>query len=95
MNAIQLAMWRDAAVILLAIQAIVLGLLPAVALYWSVRGMRRFQRWVRPVLFQTRLYIWRAEHEARRVVNAVAAPFVWVRSTVVGVQRALHILGWR
>jgi len=95
MDATRLANWRDAALILLVLQAFVLGLLPAVALYWGVRGIRRLRQWLRPVLFQTRLYVWRAQHQAHRGLSAVAAPFVWVQSAATGVQRALHILGWR
>jgi len=95
MDATRLAMWRDAALILLALPAFVLGLLPAAALYWCVRGTGRFLRWVRPVLFQTRLYVWRAQREVRRGMNVVAAPFVWVQSAAAGVQRALRMLGWR
>jgi hypothetical protein len=95
MNAIQLAMWRDAALILLAAQAMVLGLLLAVGLYWSLRGIRRLRKWIRPVLFETRLYVWRIQYETRRVLNAMAAPFVWVQSAAAGLQRALHMLGWR
>lgn len=95
MNAIQLAMWRDAAVILLAAQAMVLGLLLAAGLYWSLRGIQRLRQWIRPVLFQTRLHVWRIQYETGRVIGAVAAAFVWLQSAEAGLQRALHILRWR
>ena len=95
MDANQIAMWRDAALTLLAVQAIVLGLLPAVALYWSLRRMRRLRQWIRPVLFETRLHVWRIQYQMRRVLNAMAAPFLWLQSAVAGLQRALQMLGWR
>jgi hypothetical protein len=95
MDAAVLAIWRDAALILLAAQAMVLALLPAIAFYWGLRGIRRLQQWIRPVLFQTRLYVWRAQHEAQRGMDAVATPFVWVQSAAEGLQQALHMLGWR
>jgi hypothetical protein len=95
MNAIRLALWRDAALILLAAQAMVLGLLLAAGIYWSLRGIQRLRQWVRPVLFETRLHVWRIQYEAERVIQAVAAPFVWVQSAAAGLQRALHMLGWR
>jgi len=95
MDAIRLATWRDAALIVLILQAVVLGLLPAVAFFWCLRGIRRLRQWMRPVLFQTRLYVWRVQHQARRGMNAAAAPFVWLQSAAVGVQQALHMLGWR
>ena len=95
MDTARLAIWRDAALILLIVQAIVLGVLPAIAFYWGLRGTRRLQQWLRPVLFQTRLYVWKAQHGAQRGTDAVAAPFVWVQSAAAGVQRALHMLRWR
>ena len=95
MDAAQLAMWRDAALILLALQAMVLCLPVAAGLYWSVRGIQRLRQWIRPVLFQTRLHVWKIQFQTGRVTRGVAAPFVWLQSTVAGLQRALHMLGWR
>jgi hypothetical protein len=95
MDGVQLARWRDAALILLAAQALVLGLLVAAGVYWSLRGVQRLRQWIRPVLFETRLHVWRIRHETGRVIRAVAAAFVWVQSAVVGLQRALQMLGWR
>lgn len=95
MDTARLAIWRDAALIVLMVQAIVLGLLPAVALYWGLRGIRRLRQWIRPVLFQTRLYVWRAQHGAQNGLSAVAAPFVWLQSAADGLRQALHMLGWR
>ena len=95
MNAIRLATWRDAALALLAVQAILLTLVPAVALYWGLRGLRRLRQWLRPVLFQTRLHVWKAQHETRRVMNALAAPFVWLQGTVAGLLRMLQMLSRR
>jgi hypothetical protein len=95
MNAIQLAMWRDAALILLAAQVMVLALPLGAALCWSLRGIQRLSQWIRPVLFEARLHVWRIQHGAERVIWAVAAPFVWAQSAVAGLQRALQMLGWR
>jgi hypothetical protein len=90
-----IAMWRDAALTLLAIEAIVLGLLPAAALCWGLRRVRRLLQWIRPVLFETRLHVWRIQYQTRRVLNALAAPFLWLQNAVAGLQRALQMLGWR
>lgn len=95
MDANEMGMWRDAALIVLTIEAVVLGLLPAVAICWGLRGMHRLRRWMRPILFGTRLHVWRIQRETKRVTSAMAAPFVWLQSTVVGVQRAVQMLGWR
>jgi hypothetical protein len=95
MNAIRLAPWRDAALILLAVQAMVLALPLAAGLYWGLRGVRRLREWLRPKLFETRLHVWRIQHGAERVIQAVAATFVWVQSAAAGLRRALQMLGWR
>jgi len=95
MDANRIAMWRDAALTLLAVQVIVPGLLLAVAGYWGLRGIGRLRRWLQPVLFETRLRVWKAQHGTRQVMNATVAPFVWLRSAAAGLQRALQMLGWR
>jgi hypothetical protein len=95
MSAMQVATWRDAALILLATQAMVMGLLLAAGLYWSLRGVQRLRQWIRPVLFETRLRVRGVQRQAEPVIRAVAAPFVWMQSAVAGLERALEMLGWR
>jgi hypothetical protein len=95
MDTTPLGAWRDAALILLGIQAMVLGLLLGAGLYWGLRGVRQLLQWIRPVLFETRLRVWRILSAAQRIMRVVAAPFVWVHSTLAGLQRALQMLGWR
>jgi hypothetical protein len=95
MSAMQLATWRDVALILLAAQAMVMGLLLAAGLYWGLRGVQRLRQWIRPVLFETRLRVWGVQRQAEPVIRAVAMPFVWMQSAVAGLERALEMLGWR
>lgn len=95
MNGIAIASWRDAALIVLAAEAVVLILPPAVALYWGLGQLRKLSQGMRPILFQTRLHVWKAQHGIVRVLQGMAAPFVWLQSTVAGLQRALEKLGWR
>jgi len=95
MDVAKLAMWRDAALILLAVEAIALGLLLAAALYWSLCGLGRLIERIRPVLFRARLYAWRTRELTGRATSIVAAPFIWLQSTVQGLLRMLDTLGWR
>ena len=95
MDVIRIAMWRDAALALLAIQAIALGMLPAVALYWSLRRVRQLRQWIRPVLFETRLRVWSIQFQIRRMLTATTAPFLWLQGAAAGLRRALQMLGWR
>jgi hypothetical protein len=88
-------MWRDAAVILLAIETMLLGLLSAMAVYWSLQAVGRLLKWIRPVLFEARMYAWRIREGTGRIMNALAAPFIWLQSTMVGLRRALERLGWK
>jgi hypothetical protein len=95
MDMATLARWRDAALLLLAVEAAVAGLLPAVVLYRSVQGLQRLDKRLRPVLFELRMRLWRFLSVTRRVVDAIAAPFLWLYSVAAGLRHALHHLGWR
>jgi hypothetical protein len=95
MDAARLALWRDAALILLAVQATAVGLLSAVVLYRSVHALRQLDQRLRPVLFELRIGLWRLLNGTQRAVGAIAAAFLWLRSVAAGVLRALQYLGWR
>ncbi len=95
MDAAKLALWRDAALVLLAVQAAAVGLLSAFVLYRSVHVLRQLDEGLRPVLFELRIGLWRLLHSIQRVVGAIAAVFLWLRSVAAGVLRALQYLGWR
>jgi hypothetical protein len=95
MDTTLLSVWRDAALTLLVLEAIVLILLPGLALYKIVPAMRpltmRLQKW----LFQSRLVVRQIQRATQRAMGVIAAPFVWLRSTVEGMHEALRRLGWR
>jgi len=95
MDVAELAAWRDAALILLVVEAFALGLLAAAALYRSLRALRRWTERMRPVLFQARMYAWRTREWTKRAASVVAVPFIWLQSTAHGLLRALDILGRR
>jgi hypothetical protein len=95
MDMASLARWRDAALLLLVLQAAVLGLLPAVVFYRSIQGLQQLDERLRPVLFELRLRLWRVLSAIRRAADAIAAPFVWLHSVAAGLRGALHHLSWR
>jgi len=92
---VDLARWRDAALILLALEALLLGLLLAAATYLGLRGVLRFHERVRPVLSQGHTYTRQIRKITRRIMNVIAAPFVWLQSTIAGLCRTLATLGRR
>jgi len=95
MDATRLTTWRDAALILLALEALLVGLLLAVALYRSLLGLRWLLERMRPVLSEARTYGWKTREATVRVMGAVAVAFVWLQSTVEGLRRGLDFLRWR
>jgi hypothetical protein len=90
-----LADWRDVALILLLLEASVLTLAVGTALYFSLRGLRRFQVWLKPYLLLARTYTRQAHDTIIRITAAVIAPFVWLHSLLAGLRRALDIVGGR
>ncbi|MBM4431413.1 MAG: hypothetical protein FJ026_13880 [Chloroflexi bacterium] len=95
MDVAQLATWRDAALILLAVQAVVLGLGLLAALYWSWRALGRVEGRLRPLLLRTRLGVWRADTLIQRAMRTLATPFVRLGSLATGLRRALEVLARR
>jgi hypothetical protein len=86
MSTSPLAPWRDASIILLALEAFVLALIPLAIAYLSTRGMR----WV---LDNTRLaFRWLAEkvYTIERIVGRIcamiAAPFVQANRIATGIR---------
>jgi len=95
MNLAQLAAWRDAALILLVVQAFALGLALLAALFWSWRALRRLEGCLRPLLLRARLELWRFDTVIQQALRAIAAPFVWLGSLASGLRRALEVFGRR
>jgi len=92
---VDLARWRDVALILLALEALLLGLLLAAATYLGLRGVLRLQERARPVLSKGRIYARQIREITRRIMSVVTAPFVWLQSTIAGLRRTLATLGRR
>ncbi len=91
----QLSAWRDAALILLTAEALLMGALVGAALYFAWQALRQVTARLRPVLFQVRMGVWRVGHGVRRAMYVVARPMVWTASVAAGVVRAWQVLGGR
>jgi hypothetical protein len=90
-----LASWRDAAVILLSLEAFILALLVGAALYLAWRRLRQLQAWLVPYLLLVRTFTRRARKLTVRFMGALGAPFVRLRCLGEGLRRAFGILGGR
>jgi hypothetical protein len=87
--------WRDAALILLSVEALLAGAAVGLVLYASLRGRAQLRPPLRSWLFQVRLGTWKVCQTVNQAMRALAAPFVWWHSVVEGFRRALQVLGWR
>ncbi len=83
-----LAPWRDASLILLALQAFILGLLPLGVLYLANQGVRRFLAYAKPAFAVLRGKVYAAEEAVRTAMHKVVWPFVEWQSMAAGVQQA-------
>ena len=88
-----LAGWRDAALILLSLEALLGGAVVGLVLYKGLRGLTQLIEQLRPVLFQVRLGTWKVCDRINHNMRALAAPFVRLHSVAAGARRALQILG--
>lgn len=85
-----LATWRDIAVVLLAMEAFCGVLIAGAACYFAIRGVlwlkSRIPRVTRPALF----YVNRTQHGMQRVAGAAIKPLIWGGATAARLQA-----GWR
>ena len=83
---------RDIALIILAIETMVLVLVPGVALYFMTRWLREFLPKVRPFLGSAATTTSAVEQKAKRITHGVTLPFIAAHALVAGVRRgALEI----
>jgi hypothetical protein len=79
--------WRDLAVVLLALEAFVLGLIPAIVLFFAVRGMLWVIRKLRAVFPTIRGYFGRAAGISQRASHKIAAPVIAASAAAYQVRR--------
>ncbi len=81
MNPQVLAPWRDAAIILLCLEALVLVAIPGIIFYFAQLYLRRFRHWLRMPLLRVLVYTLRVQNVTLRASN-------WI----VGVPISLQML---
>jgi Na+-transporting methylmalonyl-CoA/oxaloacetate decarboxylase gamma subunit len=84
---VTLADWRDLAVVLLALEAFVLSLLPAAIFYLAVRGMSAALRKFRPLASQVQGYFRQAAQTADQLSRRAVAPIIAVNAAAAQVGR--------
>lgn len=82
-----LANWRDLAVILLSIEAFIIGLVPAVILFFAAKGVSWVIRKLRGVAPTVQRYFRKAADISERVSQRAAAPVIAAGATSAQVNR--------
>ncbi len=67
-----LAPWRDIAIVLLVLEALIIGLAPGVVFFFVLKGVRAVKRWVRLPLLNAQMWAQRIQHGTQRVADAAA-----------------------
>jgi len=82
-------LWRDISVVLLALEAFVLALVPLVVLYLANRGLRRLRSAVRPAFPWIRVRVRQVESVTTHLGELVVAPIIAVYASAAGVRRTV------
>lgn len=83
----QLGAARNGAIILLAIESLVLSLVPLLILYYVTRWLRGFIPRVAPGMQRAHLGLLGLQRGVDRVMAAIVAPFLWLESTGKALRR--------
>jgi len=86
MNDSALAPWRDAALILLCLEAFIVGLLPLAVIYLANRGVRRLVVRARPFFRAVRARTDAVLAFTNRAMDRLASPFIAWHSWLAGAQ---------
>ena len=92
-----LANWRDLSVVLLAIEAFMISLVPAVMLFFCVRGISWLLKQLRAYAPKVQDYFRQGAQIAEDVSQKIAAPFFAVGAAAAQVRRwraALSLFRW-
>ena len=87
-----LAAGRDIALIILCLEAIVLGLIPLALAYFAVRGMRRLLPAARRWLLTLQIWVQEGQHWVTVALHWVLAPILFLSGLRAGVQRGVTVL---
>ena len=91
MDPLVLAPWRDLALILLIIYAVILVAVPGVAFYFALKGLRALKRWIRNPLLQAQVWALRIQQGTIKSTDAIAA--VPIRMHVAGTRASVTARG--
>ena len=87
-----LSVARDASLILLALEAVVLAVVPGVLLYYATRWLAallpQVSPFIRSILERTR----RVQSAVTRAMLSISRPFVLLRSLGTGLQKAISLM---
>jgi hypothetical protein len=95
MDTAVLARWRDAALIVLLVQAFLLGLFPAALLYRILRALPPLRPWLLPRFSRLRTGLCKVQRTTQHYLKAVAGACIWLQGTAAGLARVLNRLGGR
>jgi hypothetical protein len=87
-----LVLGRNLALILLAIEAIVIFIPLLIVPLYAVRYLPRLRAPIRPRLLQIRVRVQQVEKTTKLVSSAVVQPFLWVVAVMDGLKRGLAYL---
>ena len=80
---------RDAALILLLVEGIILSVVSLAAMWYVTRSLRRFLPRVAPGLRSISRIAATIREKTQVVCRKIVAPFVWISSAAQGVQKGL------
>ena len=87
-----LANWRDLSIVFLALPAFILGLVPAVLLYFLIRGMEWVLRQLRSVAVPIQAQFRKVADLTERASQGITAPIIATKSSAEQVRRWLSFL---
>lgn len=87
-----LIMWRNMALLLLAIEAFLIGLPVGLAFFLAIRGLGQLEARIKLFLPTAHERVRRVEMVTHSVAEAIVAPLIWVSSVVAGVFHVIRRL---
>ena len=83
---------RDLSLIILALEVTVLGLVPAIILYYATRWLSGFLPEVTPFIRSITAKVLIVEQQGKAIMRKIAMPFVLLHSIVTGMYKAVSII---
>lgn len=84
-----IALGRDLALIVLALEAVVLALPLLIVAFYATRYVRRARAPIKPILRRARRRTRQVENATRLVSSMAVQPFLWARAAGDGISRGL------